>query len=70
MNIIESKLIQVNKKYNIYICNTEKGCIFCTVFEARISVSHNKLTYIYIFPLDCVIMVKPFASLRCKGVTH
>lgn len=46
--MIESKLIQVNKKDSIYICNTEK-VVYLHRIQARILALHNEA--IYILPL-------------------
>ena len=66
--IIESKLIQVNKKKIAYIyVILKKGLYICTVFEREYWCYIMKL-YIYSRWVYC--MVIPFASLRCKGVIY
>lgn len=63
--MIESKLIQVNKKKIAYIYVILKNVVYLHRIRARILVLHNEAIYIY--PLG-VCMVIPFAFLRCKEV--
>ena len=66
--IIESKLIQVNKKKIAYIYVILKNVVYLHRIRARILVLHNEAIYIYSRWVYC--MVIPFASLRCKGVIY
>lgn len=49
--MIESKLIQVNKKKITYIFVIPKKVVYLHRIQARILVLHNEAIYIYIFPL-------------------
>lgn len=65
--MIESKLIQVNKKKITYIFVIPKKVVYLHRIRARILVLHNEA--IYILPLG-VLYGNTFASLRCKEVIY
>lgn len=66
--MIESKLIQVNKKKIVYIFVIPKKVVYLHRIQARILVLHNEAIYIYSRWVYC--MAIPFASLRCKVVIY